>query len=406
MPTRQSTSSPLVDDSSIIPPTDTVSSEVHASTDISTPATMSSAADPASEDTAIEDRAGPVVHEDKHINEPCGIPAKSKSSNKALRAKRTEPAKPCLDTSVVIKKSTELPCDAGADSLSPFHMTRGELTAKRGGFFYHISPINRDQWGFTYKPSGKYELTETYVWYDISRTGVAGSAREFYDWIFRKIEFHSGGLPRAMIAKHHRKWIDDYPNQPREEALELGAANVYVAMMLQEFKNAVRDCKPTKGSVLKAKDVYDELKLMKVSPVYILQGMGYLKYDESFWQVCEATRHASHSTYVHGYNFTPNESHNNRWSDLVQAFLHYINQKSGGNTIVAQLDCDIKGTISNLMCYDKEAPQHLADPGDISNAFKHFDQDHKCNDICSMLKIAKRKSSAKLATGMVQPMGK
>ncbi|KAH9807510.1 hypothetical protein DFH28DRAFT_938362 [Melampsora americana] len=408
MPTRNTISPVFVRNTVSITQSDTVSSEVHATTDISTPTAPSSPGNTDSDHDESEGSDRTAARPNKPQKYAIsGIPANDIMRHRAPRAARIEtPDKPCLATPVLITKSTDHTDDAGHGSLTPFKMTRGELSAKRGGFLYSISPINHDKWGCTYKASGKYGLTETYVWYDLSRTEVVGRTQEFYDWIFRKLELHTGSIRDALIAKHHRKWFDDYPNHPREEAMELAQANVYTAMMLKQFQDAIRDCKPVVGLDYKHENVSEESRLMQVSPVYILQSMGCLNPDESSWNVCEAPRHPSTLTYVHGSNFTPRELHNNRWRDLVQAFLHYINKKSGGKTIIAQLDCNIKGMISNLMCFDRESSQHLADQDEIELAFKHFAQDHQCNFICRMLKIAKKNDKHKGSVGLVRGSGK
>ncbi|KAH9809490.1 hypothetical protein DFH28DRAFT_853634, partial [Melampsora americana] len=310
---------------------------------------------------------------------------------RATRARRT-PAndstlevnqdKPCLETPVVVTNPVD-------HTLTPFNMTRAELSSKRGGFIYNISPIDFTHWGVAYKPSGKYELKANYVWYDVSRTDVRGSTRELYDWIFRKLQLYSGTIKDALIAKHHRNWFDDYPSHPREEAMEMAQANVYVAMMLKEFQNDLSKCHTETGvsMVLTPQHIYAESQHLEVSPIYLLQGMGHLKNDESSWQVCEPPRHSSHVSYFNEYNFRSHDSQHKRWRELVQGFLHYIHKKSKGKTIVAQLDCNKYGMISNLVCFDKENQCHLADSEVIQRAFTHFGEDHKCNDVCHMLNM-------------------
>lgn len=231
------------------------------------------------------------------------------------------------------------------------------------------------------------------MWYDSVRTTV-GSTKELYDWILRKLDFHSCAIPDSLIGKHHRQWTNDTASVAREEAMELAQSYVYVGMMLKEFQNFIRDSKPDKEIDLTPYDLHEESKDLKVSPVYVLQAFGDLKPNESSWLVCEALCHSSHVNYVHAYDFRTKDSQHKRWRNLVHAFVHYVNKRSGGKTIIANLDCNIKGELSNLLCFDKKSSCYLAEPEDIQNVFHLFGHHHNCNDVCRMLKLveAKKKS--------------
>ncbi|EGG00495.1 uncharacterized protein MELLADRAFT_111723 [Melampsora larici-populina 98AG31] len=361
---------------------DPVSESQEATTAESTPPAATSLTTPAENDYCKDGGQGMVnhkSHQTQNNDSPKDmkttyniIPTINKISRKAARAPQAiqTPAlpsglvqvqqKPPAETKVVVKKETN-----------------------------HTPPINFENWGPVYKPSEKYELTTSYVGFEAVGTDLVGHLREFNNWIFRKIEFHASTVENTMIGKHHRRWPDNSISVAREEAMELAQANVYVAMMLEQFQHALRDCKTAKAISMKSRNFQTESQLLKVSPTYILQPIGALSAKESSWVVCQAPWDSSHVSYVHQYKFRSNDSQHKRWKNLVHVFLHFINHRSGGKTLVVKLDCNRNGHISGLHCFDKDNSQHLVEDSDeIQRAFKHFVEDHQCNQVCVMLKMA------------------
>ncbi|KAH9814088.1 hypothetical protein DFH28DRAFT_929178 [Melampsora americana] len=66
---------------------------------------------------------------------------------------------------------------------------------------------------------------------------------------------------------------------------------------------------------------------------------------------------------------------------VTEELVHYLYHVSGGQKFIAQLDCDVHGRISNIVCYSHSKIQSIGgNMGQvIERAFCHIKQDHDCN---------------------------
>ncbi|KAH9816391.1 hypothetical protein DFH28DRAFT_865987, partial [Melampsora americana] len=93
-----------------------------------------------------------------------------------------------------------------------------------------------------------------------------------------------------------------------------------------------------------------------VQPFYVLQKVSDKDKDKSQWLIAERATVSCNHRYVYEFMFN-NKSYkmntNTQLDDMIFSFLHYTYKMSGGLSLIVQLDCDVHGRLSNLLCFTK-----------------------------------------------------
>ncbi|EGG09366.1 uncharacterized protein MELLADRAFT_115722 [Melampsora larici-populina 98AG31] len=210
-------------------------------------------------------------------------------------------------------------------------------------------------------------------------------------WVFRHIEVESNLVKRLMLAKYHDSWAYT-ETQGQTQAFERARANLYVAKMLRHFQNALKHLWHMPGCDnvrAKLQAIHVAARALQVPPPFVLHTVGQATFSEPEWIYCETAVDDDNKRYVHAYKFHTAQHESDPWKDLIHGFIHFAYQKSEENSLIAQLDCDGDGIISNLVCYPKLS--HLGPVSEytetVDKAFQHFKGEHECNKICNILAL-------------------
>ncbi|KAH9807705.1 hypothetical protein DFH28DRAFT_913197 [Melampsora americana] len=260
----------------------------------------------------------------------------------------------------------------------------------RAAFKYCVVRGDSSESQINYQAGDLNSYMRSLVLYKPGRIVDYSGTRDVNDWVAREIHFEKFGVSKTFIAKFHRHWVDSN-DLAQTQALALSQANTYVAHLLQGFQHSIMKLwmshpDPGYADFKRLRELHCKVEALKVAKLFILRGViGLIKDLDSGWYVCSPRTHARSDRYVIEYNFSCDRvPDSDPWTLLVQALVHYSYHVSGGKTLIVQLDCDIQGMISNVVCYNHSEIKSIGgDVGPvIERAFWHFKQDHHCNQIC------------------------
>ncbi|EGG00802.1 uncharacterized protein MELLADRAFT_111515 [Melampsora larici-populina 98AG31] len=201
-------------------------------------------------------------------------------------------------------------------------------------------------------------------------------------------------------------------SQGRAQCFERALSSRDARMVLARFKDELfKRTRNERGKINPVHLLWHGLaEAMKVQPCHVVQCAGSKYEDEPRWMVIEGVNEESTHRFIYeyGFNIQPMEPHN--WTDLINAFVHFTYQLSGGKSLIAKLNGDARGQITNVVIYDKEyvfnfiLQKGRANSDKYNNAFRrrpfhsqtsqemmdkiknvfevHFPYEHKCNLIC------------------------
>ncbi|EGG03022.1 uncharacterized protein MELLADRAFT_90543 [Melampsora larici-populina 98AG31] len=239
----------------------------------------------------------------------------------------------------------------------PFDMLRSDLMAKSAAILYRFSPIPYDNSNLTYDPvalntDNKYK--KSIALYSCSPL-IHQVARDSSDWSVKAVDIESTKIHNEMVAKYHHHWLTS-GSLAREHALERGHSNLYVCHMLHHFQTTLQDYwlqkvnKPGYGLQIKQDRALHAQSLgLQVPMACLLQTIGQNNSCE--WLICEEANHPKNHEYVNEYKFTQDQSEEDPWENLIHAFIHHTYQHSGKQSLITQLNCDIGGQMTNVVCF-------------------------------------------------------
>ncbi|EGF97196.1 uncharacterized protein MELLADRAFT_114520 [Melampsora larici-populina 98AG31] len=113
-----------------------------------------------------------------------------------------------------------------------------------------------------------------------------------------------------------------------------------------------------------------------ITPVHILQSTGSTYDDEPRWMLCEGVTDQFSHAYVTNEKFNNPPGEYQRWTKIVQAFIHYVYDLSNSNTVITSLECDKHGSSPPYHS------RHIAGVAEmVQQAFIRFPDEHVCNEL-------------------------
>ncbi|EGG13078.1 uncharacterized protein MELLADRAFT_86950 [Melampsora larici-populina 98AG31] len=277
----------------------------------------------------------------------------------------------------------------GAGSVIQVSVPRRVLTfrldspAKRAAFLYELKDFYEHGRTPSYVPDGGTGFTEAVVVYGIGRKVDLSLTRDVNDWCVRELQGDGDPVPYKGIVRFHSRWSCS-ARSGRDHALELVNAHAYVATMLELFKARLRKLWHDQ-EVREFQEWFLRSYNLHVHRVFLMQTIGSLDDDLPRWVMCETARDSSSKRYVYPSCFRDTMPPSNTWKHYIYAFIHYVYQKSGGVTVIGQIDCDETGNISSVVCFNKGS-YHLENHDSTEQFFFDFKAGHnKCNQICHEL---------------------
>ncbi|KAH9815473.1 hypothetical protein DFH28DRAFT_928010 [Melampsora americana] len=234
-----------------------------------------------------------------------------------------------------------------------FHASLPDLNSKKSISVYTLPPKVFDSAKPTFYVNETVPIIVKTLYYLPGNAISLQGSRDKSEWTARSlvVEFETG--PTHLLAKEH-SWWSESSARARSEAFGRAQSNRY--------------------------------------PFYVLQHISDPSEEKSQWLIAESATDTRNHRYVHEYEFY-NKNYtmkvDKELEDVIYAFLHYTYKMSGCVSLIAQLDCDSCGKISNLVCFTKvRPPDSLCFRGMfnvIEMASVHFERQHKCNDVCHTL---------------------
>ncbi|KAH9808542.1 hypothetical protein DFH28DRAFT_908939, partial [Melampsora americana] len=266
--------------------------------------------------------------------------------------------------------------------LVPYYEHISDLSNKTEGCLYRLLPRHSRDSEVWYNPYEDVPFLEDHVVYDTYQKVKVLPRGDLSEWVVWRIYIHLREAPDWYFLKFHVSW-EDMKSQGRAHCFERAQSNRYAAMMLKSFQHCLYiKRKNSKGQVdLQYRQWYtDSLSMVLTGPHHD---------DQPRWMICEGVADPSSShRYIYEYNFNNKPIEPQAWTDHIHAFVHYIYDISAGMTLIANLECDDHGKITNIVCFDQQnPPYHSCNDSDmagrIDRAFNlHFPCQHKCNKIC------------------------
>ncbi|KAH9822200.1 hypothetical protein DFH28DRAFT_881696 [Melampsora americana] len=236
-------------------------------------------------------------------------------------------------------------------------MLRTDLHTKRAAFLYQFFPLpDGGEHFIQYDPLGLDTVKESLVIYQCTPYSNAIYSRDSYNWTTHTIDIETPEIDNTMVAKYHQDWTTCLP-LARDIVLERGHSSLYVANMLYHFQEALKavwiaDTQQTIHEMRYNRQLHAQSLSLKMPPVCLLFTIGPKVQDSSRWLLCKAA-HSPHMRYVHEYQFNKCHPAEDPWADLIMALIHYVYKRTGGHSLIAQVDCDLSGILSNLVCFAK-----------------------------------------------------
>ncbi|KAH9807397.1 hypothetical protein DFH28DRAFT_915673 [Melampsora americana] len=239
----------------------------------------------------------------------------------------------------------------------PLDMLRHDLVTKQAAILYRFSPIPYDVHFLVYDPVGLNTYKKSIVMYNCKDLRQPNFNWDHHDWTIKSVGIESSELHNPMVAKYNEHWLTS-SNLAREHALELGQSNLYVRHMLYFFQHALQDHwlgkinqSGYRQQIRKDRVLHAQSLGLQVPMPCLLQTIG--QKNRSGWLFCEDEHHHKNHCYVHEYKFVQDQPEDDPWEDLIHAFIHHSYHHSKKQSLIAQLDCDIGGQMSNLICFTR-----------------------------------------------------
>lgn len=77
--------------------------------------------------------------------------------------------------------------------------------------------------------------------------------------------------------------------------------------------------------------------------------------EKSGYWIVEEPDVGKRLNYISRYNYRPRNPRGAPWEPVIKGFLHYIMDRSMGNQVIAHLDCNEFGVMSNLVLFDRRS---------------------------------------------------
>ncbi|EGG04667.1 uncharacterized protein MELLADRAFT_88687 [Melampsora larici-populina 98AG31] len=277
--------------------------------------------------------------------------------------------------------------------IVPYYETIEDLGRKKNGMLYRLSPkCFRDQQPH-YNPLEVVPYLDDRVGY--SEGQQVQVANHSLDWVVRKAYLHHRDY--QIAGSYHIKYNLTWANllsQGRSHCFERAQNSRYVAMALESFqKDLFRKRRENGNGNINPLHLQWAIvaSSMSVQPLHILQSSATATTDnEPLWKIFKGATTARFHRFIHVNAFHNEPSMEPEawpWTSLIYAFLHYTYELSGDRTLIANLDCDEHGNLSNIVCYDKETvPYHSRQSVEMAKAvdlaFSKFVDQHECNEVC------------------------
>lgn len=85
----------------------------------------------------------------------------------------------------------------------------------------------------------------------------------------------------------------------------------------------------------------------------MVRQIGRVPSNHAGWWVLEEPVTGNQKTLLSEYNFRVRGIEGDKWEHVVRGFAHYVSHRSNGYQIIAHLDVDEEGVMSNCVVYDK-----------------------------------------------------
>ncbi|EGG08626.1 uncharacterized protein MELLADRAFT_84716 [Melampsora larici-populina 98AG31] len=235
---------------------------------------------------------------------------------------------------------------------------RPDLPSKCVAFIYRWDTFyNENCTKPTYVPDSCDSISESVAVYQIGSSVDLSKTRDINEWSVREMQGNGVEMPYAGIVRFHHCW-SFYAKAGRETAVELVNAHAYVEAMLQLFKLSLcqlweEQKQPEDALAMEFRDWYFRTSVLHVPCVSLIQTIGQLDDDVPCWMICETAHHPTSKRYVYPSCFRDSMPASDPWKAIIFALIHYVYQKSGGVTLLAQVDCDISGILTNIVCFNK-----------------------------------------------------
>ncbi|KAH9807026.1 hypothetical protein DFH28DRAFT_939766 [Melampsora americana] len=271
------------------------------------------------------------------------------------------------------------------------HVSLPDLSPKQYIGVYHLPPKTFVPWKAMYNSTEPVHIISEMHFFRKGGAVSLHDSRDQYDWTSKELVLELLDGPTKVVAKEHRRWSDYSQAKARGHAFERAHSNRYVAMMLNIFREELFNIWAKKESSA-VRQMYKDACFIQVQLLYVLQTVGNKDKGASQWLIAESGTDTRNHRYIYEYEFV-NKNYKMKvdqsLEDVIYAFAHYTFKKSGGLSLIAQLDCDAHGKLSNLVCFTKvNPPDVLCFQGMfniIEMAFVHFERHHKCNNVCHTL---------------------
>ncbi|EGG10943.1 uncharacterized protein MELLADRAFT_92336 [Melampsora larici-populina 98AG31] len=275
-------------------------------------------------------------------------------------------------------------------AVVPYYEYIEDLSSKEEGYIYRLKPKkikdNANHYD-QYEDVNQIEDRIGFRGYSL----IKAAACKDEDWVVRWIYIYHREISGWYHLKFHNSW-DQMASQGHAHCFERALNNRYVEMALRSFIHDLFK-KMDGGGHLEIDPViqlwHQGASAMKVSRMCVMQSSGSPYDDEPRWKIIEEQTAVSHR-YICKDNYYNPPARRGVWSDLIYAFHHYTYDFSASQTLIANLDCDRHGHISNVVCLDKKStPYHSCEnpsiADNIKRAFRQFAEQHECNEICEVL---------------------
>ncbi|KAH9813810.1 hypothetical protein DFH28DRAFT_857979, partial [Melampsora americana] len=311
-----------------------------------------------------------------------------KLNRRAPRARRTE-AGVVIDEDLEVTEEEIIKLASQVRQVN--FMFTPDTSSKQGGWNYEVVPVILEGDSLIYDPAGgDYTMDQTVVTFNCVMFDQPHFTQDSHEWIQKKmmIDTKHYDLPLIMIAKQRHAWATK-PNLARSQALERVKSNLHAARMLKLFMEDLEKLMTSRSRKIRtaAMETHQLSLGLKIPPNSLVKTFGKHETGNSEWLLCDAPHHLVNQRYVHPYKFESDRQ--DKWSDFIHALVHYSYHRTGAHSLIAQVDCDQLGSLSNLVCFTR-GYQHVGNPGmdidqTVKMAFVHFKVSHQCNNICNIL---------------------
>ncbi|KAH9808176.1 hypothetical protein DFH28DRAFT_910592 [Melampsora americana] len=261
----------------------------------------------------------------------------------------TSPPSGLTPSGMVNEKDDQSMTARNVDYLSydeGFYASLPDLFHKKSISVYHLPPKKFSSNKPAYNPNETVPIFVKALYYQHGPPITLYGTRDQDDWTPTAVvvDFETG--PTQLLALEHRRWYESAA-RARAEAFGRAQSNRYVAMLLELFQEDLFQQWSTKES--------ENIRRMYKHASF-LQAISDQDKDKSQWLIAERATDSRNHRYVYEFMFN-NKNYkmkaDTQLDDVIFSFLHYTYKMSGGLSLIAQLDCDAHGRLSNLLCFTK-----------------------------------------------------